>query len=48
MRKTLTHLMMFQPEITAKIGATTNRDFTIRRPQLKVGSNVFIDTYSPF
>lgn len=48
MRKTLTHLMKFQPEIAAKIGATSTRDYTIPRPQLKIGSNFCIDTYSPF
>lgn len=47
-RKTLTHLMKFQPEITSKIGWTESRDYTIRRPQLKVGKNDYIDTYSPF
>jgi hypothetical protein len=47
-RKTLTHLMRFQPEVTAKIGAVPSRDYTIPRPQLKVGKADYIDTYSPF
>ena len=47
-RKTLNHLMKFQPEITSKIGAVPNRDLTIPKPQLKVGKSEYIDTYSPF
>jgi hypothetical protein len=47
-RKTLTHLMRFQPGITSKIGAVETRDFTIPKPQLKVGKSDYIDTYSPF
>jgi hypothetical protein len=40
--------MKFQPEIADKIGAVSTRDYTIPRPQLKVGKSDFIDTYSPF
>jgi hypothetical protein len=40
--------MRFQPGITSKIGAVETRDFTIPKPQLKVGKSDYIDTYSPF
>jgi len=35
-------------EVSNKIGSLENRDLSIPRPQLKVGSKSFVDTYSPF
>jgi hypothetical protein len=39
---------MLQSEVTEKVGSLDRRDYTIRRPQLKIGSDSFVDTYSPF
>jgi hypothetical protein len=47
MRKTFLSFMMYQPEVTSKVGSLNTRDYSIPRPQLKVGSNSFIDTYTP-
>lgn len=47
-RSTLSNTLTFQPEVTGKVGSIDRRDYTIRRPQLKVGSNEFVDTYSVF
>lgn len=47
-RRTLNRLLQYQPEVTSKVGSVDYRDYTIYRPQLKVGTNNFIDTYSPF
>jgi hypothetical protein len=48
LRKTFTHFLAFQPEVTGKVGSTSFRDYSIPRPQLKIGSRSFVDTYSPF
>jgi hypothetical protein len=37
-----------KPEIALKIGSVEGRDFTIKRPQMKIGKTGFVDTYSPF
>lgn len=35
-------------EVSPKVGSLEIRDYTIPRPQLKVGSEAYVDTYSPF
>ena len=36
------------PNVTPKIGSVEFRDYSIRKPALKVGSNSYVDTYSVF
>ena len=36
------------PSVTRKVGSVEHRDYTIRRPALKIGSHSFVDTYSIF
>jgi hypothetical protein len=48
LRKTFTHFLAYQPEVTGKVGAINYRDYSIPRPQLKVGNQSYVDTYSPF
>ena len=36
----------FRSGVTPKIGSVEHREFSVRKPQIKVGSTVFIDTYS--
>ena len=48
MRKTLQVGQLLHGEVAGKVGAIEYRDFSIPRPQLKVGSKNFVDTYSPF
>lgn len=40
--------MSNRSEVAPKIGSVDVRDYSIRKPQMKVGQTVFIDTYSPF
>ena len=47
-RSTLSHSLGMQAEISSKVGAVNERDYSIFRPQLKVGSNQFVDTYTVF
>ena len=35
-------------EVSPNVGALERRDYTIRKPVLKVGSNNYVDTYSVF
>lgn len=35
-------------QISPKVGALDIRDYTIRKPVLKIGSNDYVDTYSVF
>ena len=48
LRKTLQHSQLLHGQVSEKVGSLASRDLTIPRPQLKVGTNSFIDTYSPF
>ena len=48
LRKTFNHFLKYQPEVTDKVGSTNVRDYSIPRPALKIGTNSFVDTYSPF
>jgi hypothetical protein len=38
LRKTFNHFLMYQPEITNKVGSTNFRSYTIPRPHLKIGN----------
>ena len=38
----------FGGDVSPKVGSVETRDFSIRKPQLKVGKVDFVDTYSPF
>lgn len=35
-------------EVAAKVGSLDTRDFSIRKPQMKIGKTDCINTYSPF
>ena len=35
-------------QVSPKIGSVEIRDYSIKKPQLKIGKTDFIDTYSPF
>jgi hypothetical protein len=51
LRSTLAHSLTFQPEVAEKVGSIDRRDYTIRRPLLKIGrdsKDSYVDTYSPF
>ena len=48
LRKTMQHSQLLHGDVTNKVGSLEIRDYTIPRPQLKIGSNSFVDTYSPF
>lgn len=37
-----------QRDVSPKVGALETRDYTIRKPQLKIGTNNYVDTYSVF
>lgn len=48
-RKTLGWIEHNQKEIPDKVGAVNFRDFSIKRPLLKIGrEGSYVDTYSPF
>lgn len=38
----------YRRDVTPKIGAVEFRQYSIKKPQLKVGKSDIIDTYSPF
>ena len=43
------HSQLLHGEVAGKVGSLTERDYTIRRPILKVNKkDSFVDTYSPF
>jgi len=48
LRKTMQYSQLLHGEVAGKVGSVDFRDYTIPRPQLKIGSNSFVDTYSPF
>ncbi len=48
MRSTLNWMEANQRDVSPKVGSTNFRDYTIRKPLLKVGKNNFVNTYSPF
>ena len=48
MRSTLNWMESFQRDVSPKVGSLPTRDFSIRKPLLKVGKNDFMNTYSPF
>ncbi len=48
MRSTLNWMEASQRDVSPKVGALETRDYSIRKPLLKVGKNDFVNTYSPF
>lgn len=44
----LNRSLMLKSDVTEKVGSTDIRDYSIRRTALKIGTNSFVDTYSPF
>ncbi len=48
MRSTLNWMEAYQRDVSPKVGALERRDYTIRKPLLKVGKKEFVNTYSPF
>lgn len=48
LRRTMQHSQLIHGEVANKVGAVEFRDYTIPRPQLKIGSSSYVDTYSPF
>ena len=48
LRKTLQQSQLLHGEVSTKVGSLEQRDYTIRRPTLKVGKDSYVDTYSPF
>jgi hypothetical protein len=35
-------------QVSPKVGSLETRDYTIRKPLLKIGKQSYVDTYSPF
>ena len=48
LRRTLQHSQLIHGEVAGKVGAVDQRDYSIRRPLLKIGGRETVDTYSPF
>lgn len=48
LRKTMQNSQLLHGEVASKVGSVDFRDYTIPRPQLKIGSSSYVDTYSPF
>lgn len=44
-----THILRsLEGNVSPKVGSTETRDYSVRRPKLKIGSDNFVDTYSVF